>query len=278
MNSEKAVGIADTPTDSSKRFWQGHPKIAWTATLFVAAAVATLVQTTFDVLTVLTPDFFPKRSSSEPPANVASTTQQSNPYPPPQPSSPVLPPDVTSIVGGCATEVGQWVACREPHLYEAVAGPGEPCTQEALVKFLGGVSAVEVLLVEARPLPYNEAFCGVKVLTSGDRVQSIRGQLLKTPNMHAWRRCTRLITSDDRLPCSEPHQGEYIGLAAGGSDCVEAFESYVGTRFDQVSDQLVLSRVQPSGTKTQSCLASALGNSTLIGSIRNLGVGALPRP
>jgi hypothetical protein len=181
-------------------------------------------------------------------------------------------------VGSCLTGDGAPVSCNAEHALQVVSPPGESCAQEDLVHFLRGVPGIDLLITSPEVLENATASspCIVALPEGVSHAVSWKGRLPDDPMADSWRRCADRDSGDDRVPCSAPHSGEYIGLGPNESDCVSAFQRYAQIRFEDLAGQLSLSRVQLFGESSQSCLVSVLGANKLSKSIRNLRTGTLP--
>ena len=182
-------------------------------------------------------------------------------------------------VGTCLDAKIRVTLCTETHRLEVVSLPGSQCTDEALVTFLGGTPMVDLLVVAPKLMRLSGGgdYCVTGPAPGIELAVAWKGSLLAVgPMADAWRRCTSDADNDDRVPCSEPHTGEYMGLRSGSSDCVNAFDQYARTQYSQDSDFLSLERVQPSGTSVPACLAGILGHNLLTASLRNIRTSALP--
>ena len=245
-----------------------HPKVR------LAALVVSTVAGVGALLYLLFPGMFPVKPSG--PTGAASTASTSMPA---FASTTSSASDVDRpSVGDCLTVETAVVNCSEPHALEIVGDRNIPCDHDTLVRYLGGVGGVDVLDVNpsSGTVGITAGRCVVALPDGAPNAVSARDALRRGRSGDVWRRCVDTAIDDDRVACSLPHTGEYIGLVPGSINCEEAFEAYTQLPFAQVSDRLSLARVQPSGVSSQSCRVSVLGHNVLTESLRDLRTRALP--
>jgi len=248
-----------------------HPKLRLSATLI--GMTAAILGVTY----LLVPSCFPAKLAGQRTTALPTAGQEKRP----ETSSNATGRGGTDTpigVGSCLLTDAKATVCATQHDLEIIGNPTDPCAQDGLVRYLGGIPGTEVLITGPRRASDGVAagYCVTPLPSGISTVRSARGSLTTGRAADAWRRCTDANTADDRVSCSVPHTGEYMGLAPGTGDCVKSFEDYARISFEEVSDHLALSRVQPSEEPTISCLVSALGNDKLSASIRDLRTRALP--
>ena len=252
-----------------------HPKMRLTVQL---AALVTFVLAT---LYLTYPNLFPPKPSGSATATSASTSMppaSESASSSPQSTQSALPSTPVVDLGSCLSASYTLLDCRQEHVFEVVARSQEPCTPDSMARYLGGLPGVDVYVVQPQRLPSGPAAnaCAVTIPMGVSTTSSNRAAATPNKLSAAWRRCTNARTANDRVSCSLPHTGEYIGLAPNSTDCALALFLYTGASFDQVSAFLAISRVLPSGVTMQACLASVLGNNVLDKSIFGLGTQTLP--
>ena len=186
-------------------------------------------------------------------------------------------------IGACLSGSGIAVPCDAVHRFEVASEAGSPCMNSALISYLGGDPALDVILVNAEThvVSPNASACVLSSVDNHDRTGSVK-DVLTTPDGDQWRRCI-----DDRLqrkdvPCSVPHTGEYVGFSAGSAPnvaaCEIAAEKYMATTMPQVSGQLDISALRTVNVNDDlpRCLISVRGDNVLTSSLRRIGANALP--
>ncbi|MDQ1739464.1 MAG: hypothetical protein QOE53_1116, partial [Pseudonocardiales bacterium] len=227
----------DAPVQqSSKRNPLGeHP------TLKLILAVVAILAFVMPTLYLFEPGWFPPKPAASPTTHVPQPTGGTNP-------SKELPVLGRSVVGDCLGPGMRIIACREAHAFEVIAKPTDTCDAAALVHYLSGAPDLDILITKPQRVSNGPAagFCSVQLPSGVSTVVTARDSLTQGREGDPWRRCTADLSVNDRVPCSVPHTGEYIGLPADSTDCVKAFESYALITYQQVSDHLRLARVEPS--------------------------------
>lgn len=209
-----------------------------------------------------------------------SPSPRSAPIPAPDPTVGVPSNLATDGAGALSLAVGdclpisldRTVRCDVSHQYQVVTKG--PCTEDALVQFLGGRPGVEVINVEPKVVdlkPVGKA-CVVTDPTAAVLVTSARNALQNGGS--GWRHCR-----DDRIaadvPCSQVHTAEYV-LTASTSvvDCDQAAASYLNAPPLRFKGRLQVETLQsPAGPI---CLLAVQGADLLTATVRNISTSSLP--
>lgn len=174
--------------------------------------------------------------------------------------------------------------CADPHRHQIITSPDGQCSVSAAVRHLGGRTDTDVPFVELEVLeaPDGSAVCALGRATGAPITRST-AEALASDAHSDWRWCHDTQMARD-IPCSEPHDVEYVGIPADGddpldaADCQAAVERYLDASFDRVADTLRigLDVAEEGAARGSPCMLATRGTAVLEGSVRSIGARALP--
>jgi hypothetical protein len=174
--------------------------------------------------------------------------------------------------GACLDEAGSLLSCDRPHSSELVTTTAA-CDLSALVGYAGGIFTRDVLRGDVAPAETSHG-CIVKI-PEGLSTKIQDG--LSRGDHATLRQCWNRFTERD-VSCDQAHTAEvvYFNPDPGATEisCGAHADSYTADAFGRHQEKLEVIR-KTSGPAV-SCLVQARGSNELIGSLRNLGTGALP--
>ena len=186
-------------------------------------------------------------------------------------------------LGTCLTTAFTVVPCGVVHRFDVVSPPESACTVPAAIAYLGGASGTDVIIVKPKALaiPSGASACVIEDASRSDRQGSAQGELA-TAGGDIWRRCFdgRNLRAD--VTCDKPHTREYVGVPTGVAPdparCQQAAESYLGTTYAQVSNELAIGSIPVVNPNDESprCYVEARSGNLLSAPLRNVGQQALP--
>ena len=182
---------------------------------------------------------------------------------------------VDDDVGRCLSATQTPLPCDGPHIAEVI-GPASDCSKATLVRYLGGLTEVDVLTpaasVAVRDIGDSSLCLGntETVLTAHAQDAFVQGR------GDEWRWCI-----DDRsarnVACSEPHTAEVISepsLDGESLDCRRRADEYAATDLSRYAFDIAVSARGPEEAKQ--CVIEVRTSSVLTTSLRGLRSSALP--
>lgn len=214
--------------------------------------------------------------------NVPATVRPTTPAGPSvAPSSAVTtterPKSPQTVAAGprCWSAAKEGIDCREKHRFEELLGATN-CDQAAVVRFLGGSPAVDV--VTAQPAAAPGGVCAVQ---TDEDVMGSAHNVLQQGTAAGWRRCFDRRTQS-AVNCSQLHSREYVATGSTRrptpDECTAAAATYLNQLPANLVDDLVVGvKDVPSGNRDPArCTIDARGNQLLDDSVRSLGVRPVP--
>lgn len=204
----------------------------------------------------------PAADATDPPVGIASPTPDAA-----EPSEP----------SQCWTATGGAVSCSQPHAVEVVAIELAECSQESLVRLMGGDPRLDVtwVAVGAQPVGTSEA-C---VASASEEWSGPLGDAFRGSAADALRLCEDTRSAARTVGCNVAHTVEAVGPTQGErsvADCAAEVADYTGVPADLLDARLkVLLRTSVDGG-TAACAIGVSGGDVLTSSLRSIGSKAIP--
>jgi hypothetical protein len=180
------------------------------------------------------------------------------------------------IAGTCLDGHAAPVACDVTHRYEVFGSlqSARNCNRQAMVKYLGGSSSIDVLVAAVGPSTLHLGDTDMCAVDLGQPVQTSFQDILKTRRGDGLRRCWDSGTEAE-VPCSSPHTAEVISSpdVPAQLTCPQLAERYLEVPLDVVRFDVRTAVVRGDPDE---CRIVALGDNVLTASLRNLRSGTIP--